>query len=367
MRRRWLAAAVAVAAAAVLGAGWWWQRARGGGEEETRAVIVGAGQSFPSDLRLEAGRRYRLAFTALDRPYRLTVPALGLDVEARPGALTEVRLQPKRPGTYRAATGEAAPFAITVEPAGGEGRGTQGQGAGRGAAFQVALVATRERFVPDRIEVPQGAVLELGGTSLGREITWLLVGSGLQLPFRSGQLTTARFAVTEPGDYAFGCVGCDLERPTGRLAVRPAGGGQGLGPYTGAKAPDFALEALGGGTLRLSSLKGRIVVLNFWATWCDPCRQEMPELERYWRAHRDEVTVLGVNMGEGPEKVQPFVRALDITFPVVLDRQQKVARQYQVVAIPSTYVIDREGVVRAKYLGPMDGRLIEQLVRQARR
>lgn len=122
-------------------------------------------------------------------------------------------------------------------------------------------------------------------------------------------------------------------------------------------APDFTLATLDGKFVQLSSMRGKPVVLNFWATWCPPCRAEMPELEKLWQDyHRGEVVLLGMDQGESAEAVDQFAReVVGVSFPLVLDTRQKVGAQYGVRALPTTFFIDAQGRIQdIKVGGPMD-------------
>ena len=115
---------------------------------------------------------------------------------------------------------------------------------------------------------------------------------------------------------------------------------------------DFTLPLLDGTTQTLSALKGSVVFLNFWATWCPPCREEMPSMESLYRRLRDRgMVMLAVNGGETPEQVSGFMRENALTFPTVMDRTGSVSRQYGIQAIPTTYIIDRRGLIVARMIG----------------
>ncbi len=120
----------------------------------------------------------------------------------------------------------------------------------------------------------------------------------------------------------------------------------------GAAAPDFALAALTGANKRLSEHIGQVVLLNFWATWCGPCRQEMPYLEDIHRHYREAgFTVLGVNLDKDPDGARRMVEDLGVSFPVLLDQDKDVSRLYDVRAMPMTVLIDRDGRVRYVHHG----------------
>ncbi len=115
----------------------------------------------------------------------------------------------------------------------------------------------------------------------------------------------------------------------------------------GQPAPDFALRSLGGDNLRLSEHLGDVVLINFWATWCGPCRQEMPLLdELHARYKLAGLTVLGVNIDDSGERAAEMARALKVSYPVLFDERKDVSRAYRIGAMPFTVLIDREGVVR---------------------
>jgi len=115
---------------------------------------------------------------------------------------------------------------------------------------------------------------------------------------------------------------------------------------------DFTLPLLGGGTKTLSSYKGQVVILNFWATWCPPCRAEMPSMETlYQRFKAQGLEILAVDIGEDNATVQRFINNNRYTFPVLMDTNKRVSTLYGIEAIPTSYIIDREGKIIAKITG----------------
>ncbi len=116
-------------------------------------------------------------------------------------------------------------------------------------------------------------------------------------------------------------------------------------PRPAKEAPDFQARTPDDHLLRLADYKGKVVFLNFWATWCEPCREEMPGMERLHRAYKDRgLVVLAVSLdSQGASVVNPFVRKLGLTFPVALDPKMAVRERYGVWAVPSTFIIDRAG------------------------
>lgn len=140
----------------------------------------------------------------------------------------------------------------------------------------------------------------------------------------------------------------------GRITPETAGGALPPAPALGHPAPDFTLRSLSGDSVSLSGLKGQPVVLNFWATWCGPCRAEMPELQRlHERLAPAGVVVLGVNQGERPEVVTAYREQLAVDFPTAMDQRLGVSRVFGVNSIPTTFFIDRDGVIRSIFIGPM--------------
>ena len=125
---------------------------------------------------------------------------------------------------------------------------------------------------------------------------------------------------------------------------------------TGQPAPDFALKSSTGENLRLSEYRGDVVMINFWATWCGPCRQEMPLLdELYSRYQRVGFSLLGVNIDDDSRRAIDMASELGVSFPVLFDAGKDVSRLYAVEAMPATVLVDREGNVRNVYHGYKPG------------
>lgn len=134
-------------------------------------------------------------------------------------------------------------------------------------------------------------------------------------------------------------------------------------PQKGFSAPDFTLQTLAGQTVTLSNLRGRAVVINFWASWCPPCRAEMPALQRAYRDYAgQEVEILAINTSNQDDENQAriFVGARGLAFPIPLDMEGKVARLYQLSALPTTFFIDARGIIQEVVVG---GPLAEALLR----
>jgi len=123
-----------------------------------------------------------------------------------------------------------------------------------------------------------------------------------------------------------------------------------------APAPDFTLKSLEGANLRLEEYRGQVVLINFWASWCGPCRQEMPILDRLHQRYEDTgFAVLGVNVEGEVAPAQKIVDKTNVTFPVLIDEGQSVSQLYDLEAMPSTVVVDRDGIVRYVHRGYKPG------------
>lgn len=156
---------------------------------------------------------------------------------------------------------------------------------------------------------------------LPRRGRWLLVGALL--------LVTAACSLFVP--------------PT---ATPETGGVTPIAPRSGVTrpAPDFTLTTLDGDTLTLSDYQGQVVLVNFWASWCPPCNAEVEDLNAYYEAHKDEgFIIIGVNVEDTPEDAQAFVERHGVTFPIVIDTEAKVAGDYNVIGLPSSYFINQDG------------------------
>lgn len=136
--------------------------------------------------------------------------------------------------------------------------------------------------------------------------------------------------------------------------------GQIKAPEVGALAPPFSLPTADSAMLSLAEGRGKITIINFWATWCPPCRREMRDLQRLYISHRGKARILAVNLGESVPAVRKWVRQLDLTYDILLDRHGVVAKLYQVRGLPTTVVLDGESRIHRLYYGPVS---FEQLRR----
>lgn len=154
-------------------------------------------------------------------------------------------------------------------------------------------------------------------------------------------------------------VGCDNPAATSPVPVGTTEAAT-LAPREGTRvgflAPAFSLDRLDGGRSSSTEFRGKVVLLNFWATWCGPCRAEMPSLEAL--SHEfpsQDFVVVGISSDyEGAQIVQPFMESFGLTFPILLDPEMAVNDRFEVRSIPSSLVLDRQGVIRYKFFGAMD-------------
>jgi peroxiredoxin len=155
----------------------------------------------------------------------------------------------------------------------------------------------------------------------------------------------------------------------GHSGVGPSSGGFYIGdlptpgpaPVEGASAPDFSLPDLGGNLYSLHALRGRAVLLYFWTTGCEACRIEFPLLqERYSRYAGQGLAVLGLNAGESEDDVRDFRNELGISFPLLLDPSMEIERMYRIYGYPTSFFINKEGIIRGVHIGAMDEEVLDR-------
>lgn len=156
-------------------------------------------------------------------------------------------------------------------------------------------------------------------------------------------------------------LGVGLRTPNGQ---KPA-----VRPEVGYLAPDFTLQDMDGNPVTLSSLTGKVVFLNFWASWCAPCRIEMPEMERLHAQQIPDLVILAINQSTTERQEDDgrrFMAAYGYTFPALFDQTGRVGNNYLAVSMPTSYFIGPDGIVRAKHLGPMTLSTMNNYVKWAR-
>jgi peroxiredoxin len=138
-------------------------------------------------------------------------------------------------------------------------------------------------------------------------------------------------------------------------ALAAGAGAQELKPWAGGGTPALALEDMEGRPHRLETYRGKVVLVNFWATWCEPCREEMPSIERLRRSMDGRpFAVLAVNLGEPVSRIRAFLEKMPVGFPVLLDRDTAVAKAWKARILPATYIVGPDGKIRYAHLGELD-------------
>ena len=130
-------------------------------------------------------------------------------------------------------------------------------------------------------------------------------------------------------------------------------------------APDFTLEKIEGGTLTLSDYKGKLIILNFWATWCPPCRMEIPSFVELQNKYKDHLIIIGINLDQdNPENVKQFIKKFNINYPVVKGTYRVVLDYGEIRGIPTTFIIDSNGNIRETIVGYRPKEIFESLIKQ---
>lgn len=138
-------------------------------------------------------------------------------------------------------------------------------------------------------------------------------------------------------------------------------------PLLGRAAPDFSLELFGGETVRLSELRGKTVLVDFWASWCLPCREEARDLEAAWKRQGDDVAFLGVNVQDREEDARKFIEEFGVSFPNGRDRDGRIAVDYGVWGVPEAFFISPGGRITYKHVGPIPPSVLAAKLEEARR
>jgi cytochrome c biogenesis protein CcmG, thiol:disulfide interchange protein DsbE len=178
----------------------------------------------------------------------------------------------------------------------------------------------------------------VSGTGTGKRLMILLLGT--MLLATAGCLNAGKNFSTDGG-------------ASSNAAVQSGG-------MIGKPAPDFALKSLDGSTVSLSDLRGKPLMVNFWATWCPPCKEEMPVFQAAYEKYRDQgFEFVGIDMKEDERTVRNFVEEGGYTWTFLLDTTGQASNSYRVSAVPTTYFIDREGIIQGMFLGAISKSVLE--------
>lgn len=177
------------------------------------------------------------------------------------------------------------------------------------------------------------------------------------MPFLGGILMGLGFGIV----IFFGFLKVDIENNMSSLAKETAPIPI---PSLDAPAPNFKLVNIEGETIQLEDFRGKPLLLNFWASWCAPCRLEMPTFQSYYDKFAGELAVVAINNGEDREDVRIFTDELNITFDVLLDPKADIQRLYQIRGYPTTFLIDPDGIIRIRHVGLITEEQLEILLRE---
>ena len=122
---------------------------------------------------------------------------------------------------------------------------------------------------------------------------------------------------------------------------------------TDVPAPEFELLSTDGELVSLTNLQGKVIVVNFWATWCGPCVEEIPMFQDYFERYNDQIMILGINEQEDPDEVREFLQQFGVSYPILMDRSAELAPVYRLMALPVTVFVDEEGILRYHHIGFM--------------
>jgi len=365
-RRRILAVAVIVVIAAGLLA---WELSGPGGRTEAAvgeaAVILAETGSFPATLYVERDVDYRIYVTASSGSHSLDGwPGNAKDGSTRvaPGETVELNVSA---GELRDGQriGPGGPSVRIVDDLGGL--------AARGEVYYVGLIATEDGLLPRQVRLTEGMKAALGGVSTDGDRLLLIEGARLYLPVSPNGVSELQVDVPTPGVYNVACEqGCGGEW-TG--AFRVVGSNSEV-PWVedrdadaaaelDRRAPDFALYDRDGRIVQLSDFQNdKPVFINFWATWCRPCRDEMPAMQALYDRMDGEFEILAVNYLESRDQVVEFMEELQVDFPALMDITGIVNQRYGVWAYPTSVFVDRDGIVRGRFMGELSPELMDEFV-----
>lgn len=263
------------------------------------------------------------------------------------GAPVETTAAPTDSSTPAETAASATPAA--AEPSAAEQRGEAiGEHLAALEAEEKAAAATPEGEKADRKK-------HVGVIVAAVVFAVLLIGAGVAYSVLAPAADNKQIEVT----------GTDAVQETEVDAADDTGDGNGNGANAATTpAPDFTMTDADGATLTLADFKGKPVLLNFWASWCGPCQSEMPDIQKAWEAHAQDIDFVIVNMtgmsGETEQAARTFLADNGYTFPVYFDKDSSAAAAFGVNSIPQTYLIDAEGNILGGYMGAMTSSIIDE-------
>lgn len=244
--------------------------------------------------------------------------------------------------------------------------------AAKGEVYYAAVIAAEEGLIPRQLPLTEGMRVSLGGTSIDIPRMLLVEGARFHLPLYPASITELLVDVPTEGTYNVVCEqGCADSRWRGAFRVRSIDSevpwveakDTDAAPELHRRAPDFALYDVDGQVVQLSDFKGeKPVFINFWATWCPPCRREMPAMQRLHEQQGDEVHILAVNYLESRAQVTAFLDEMQLDFPVLMDVRGDVNGRYGIWSYPTSLFVDRDGVVRGRFIGELTSEMMEEFV-----
>lgn len=350
------------------------QRAADKGVREA-AVVLAPDGSFPDVLYVERGVHYRIAVTSIGGEHTLTGVALSDDgagsnegdrtigdVTVRPGEIVWVEAPPEtmQDGVRLGGVGpriqrvdDLATLAV------------------QGGVYELALIADADGMVPRQVRLAEDARVLAGGVSIDAPRMIHISGTNVRLALWPDQLLDRSFDTPRSGTYDIVCEqGCE-DSWSGTFRVEAA---DTTVPWVEPRdteaaaelnqvAPDFAVYDLEGRVVQLSDFRGeKPVFINFWATWCPPCEREMPDMQRLYAERGDEFELLAVNFLEHRPQVTPWVEAMGLEFPILLDVTGDVSSRYGVWSYPTSVFIDKDGIVRGRVSGELSYAIMEDFI-----
>lgn len=364
---------LAIVIIVIIGAGlaaWEWFGSSGRVDAGMRevAVILTDAEPYPPVLYVEEGMDYRIAVTATAGTHSLSDwPGSGDETGDAP-AVTEgtvVRLDaPAASLRDGRALGPGGPVVHVVDSLDGL--------AARGEVYYAAVIAEDAGLVPEQVRLTEGLKAAFGGVSTADTRMLHIEGIRLHLPVSPAGVTELLVDVPTPGTYNVVCEqGCGEGSWRGALRVE---GSDSEVPWTESKdtdavaelhrrAPDFILYDDAGRVVQLSDFQDeKPVFLNFWATWCPPCRREMPAMQQLYARRGEEFELLAVNYLENRNQVAAFMDELELDFPVLMDVSGDVNSRYGVWSYPTSLFLDTSGVVRGRFIGELTPQMMEDFI-----